>query len=262
MKLDQETIREAFRMHGEVYAVAKNWDTPYHIKCWGYGRAAFDSASLDDFERLYRELKNRWQVFRRANGEPWTPTEAFERLRSLPSDWRGRRLSQLTDDGLAGCWDIIDSIKDIKPMKSAPSVMAVSKFLHFWNPRLFVIVDDGVVMQWVFRHRWLKRPIEEMRERILTLLPHLHCPNAAPACDLLSYLAVVRWSADVIRANPNIAQLFVEHVQASANGAAIDLPLDTYEAAAMEWLLLGLVELLPQGVTTLPIVHGGQAASV
>lgn len=259
MQLDQETIRDAFRMHGEIYATAKNWNIPYHIKCWGHARAAFDGPSLHEFEHIYRELKNRWQVFRGANGEPWTPTEAFDRLRSLPSEWRDRRLSQFTDDSLAGCWNIIESIKEIKPMRHAPSVVAVSKFLHFWNPQLFVIVDDAFVWSWVFRHRWLKRPIQEMRERIRALLPEARCQDAAPACDLLSYVAVVRWSADVLRVNPDIVPLFAEHVRAYADTAVIGQPLDAYEAAAMEWLLLGLVELPPQGVTAAHGMSRGQS---
>ena len=69
------------------------------------------------------------------------------------------------------------------------------------------------------------------------------------ACDLLSYLAILRWSADVIRANSVIADCFAEHVKQHAGKAANDLPLAHYEAAAIEWLLLGLTELPPAGVS-------------
>ena len=238
-------------MRCAVYGVAKNGRIPYHLECWSHARAAFDGSSFGDFEHIYRELKNRWQVFRGASGEPWSPSQTFDHLRSLPPEWRDCRLSQLTDDGLAGCWEIIRSIVDIKPMRHAPSVVAISKFLHFWNPRLFVIVDDAFMWRWVFTHQWLKRPIREMRERIQVLLPQTRCPPASGACDLLSYLSIVRWSADVVRANPEIGLLFTEHVRGRANGATIDLSLDTYEAAAMEWLLLGLVEMPPEGVTIL-----------
>ena len=255
MRLEQATIRQAFRMHGEVYAAIKGWDIPYHIECWRHARAAFEQHSLDEFEHLYRELKNRWQVFRGAKGKPWTPREAFDRLHALPWEWRTRRLSRLTDDDLPACWNIIDSVKDIKPMRNAPSVVAVSKFLHFWNPQLFVIVDDAVVWNWVFRHRWLKRPVRRVRERIGPLLPDAGRSHAGPACDLLSYLAILRWSADVLRANPYITAFFVDHIRARASTPAIDLPLGTYEAAAVEWLLLGLVELPPQGVAVTATEH-------
>ncbi|MCH8151412.1 MAG: hypothetical protein IH830_03450 [Planctomycetes bacterium] len=248
MQLPQATIQDAFRMHGDVYAATKGWGIPYHIECWVRSKTAFDENSPADFKWLYFQLKNHWHVFRGAIGAPWEPKRIFDHLRSQNERLRNLRLSEMNDDDLADCWQIIESISDIKPMKYAPSVVAISKFLHFWNPRLFVIVDHAIIWSWVFAHRWLKRQIEETRARIESLLPDARCSDAAPACDLLSYLAVLSWSAHVVKGNPTIASAFTEHVRAHATDVPIELPIETYEAAAIEWLLLGLVELPPSGV--------------
>jgi len=153
----------------------------------------------------------------------------------------------VSDDNIAGCWDLINSVSDIKPMKGAPSVVAISKFLHFWNPRLFIIVDDAVMWVRVLSRSWLETPIKRERQRLRAVLPDATC-LPSESCDLLSYLAVLSWAARLVREHPAIPISFDGYIRSNADGCAASLPLGEYEGAAVEWLLLGLAELPPTGV--------------
>ena len=101
--------------------------------------------------------------------------------------------------------------------------------------------------QWVFQHDWLWQQVVAFAPSWLR--PKLAEP--AETCDLPRYLAILLWSSDVIRDNPAIIEHFVTYVRNHGGDAGCDLPLETYEAAAMEWLLLGLTELPPGGVSEL-----------
>ncbi|HED53172.1 MAG TPA: hypothetical protein ENJ00_03105 [Phycisphaerales bacterium] len=82
----------------------------------------------------------------------------------------------------------------------------------------------------------------------MDVLADPHCPKNNMSCDLLSYMAVLTWAGGVFRQNPAITPLFAEYVRGVEHDRPIDFPLDDYEAAAVEWLLLGLAELPPPGV--------------
>lgn len=248
MQLTRQIIEAAFQMHGQVYNDQKLWNIPYHVRCWERANAAFDQELPEEFEWIYVELKNHWQAFRNARSTPWTALRTFDQLRSLDHGWRHKPLHEFRDEDLPQCWRILDSMSGIKPLKYGPSVVAISKFLHFWNPRLFVIVDDAVIWKWVFAHRWLWRPVERMRDHIVEQIGQSRVASTYGACDLVSYLAILRWSADVIRLNPDVGPCFDAHLKQHCPDQTICLPLETYEAAAMEWLLLGLVEVPPPGV--------------
>lgn len=202
---------------------------------------------MSDFDWLYEQLRRYWLVFRRAGGDPWTSSQVFQALGSLDQRFRSIRLATLSDADIGGCWTILDAVKGIKPTK-APSVVAISKFLHFWNPRLFVIVDDAVMWQRVLSRSWVKPQIESERARLCSLLPDARCADADPSCDLLSYLAVLSWAAALVRANDALTQRFAEYVRAAGPHLDIRFPLDEYDAGAVEWVLLGLAEIPPPGV--------------
>jgi len=250
MHLTPELVRFAYARHGEIYNnQQREWRVPYHAQCWTRARRAFEEGSFDDFRWIYEELRRRWQVFRGAAGRRWSVEEAYRRLRELDQTWRRTSLSELDEANIEGCWQIVKAVENIKQNKYGPSVVAISKFLHFWNPGLFVIVDDAVVWRYVFEHSWVRAPMAHMRERLRAILPGQHPSQPDRACDLLSYVSILAWCAEVIRENPTIKTCFAEHVRTHAEGEAEGLPLEEYEAAAMEWLLLGLVEIPPEGVS-------------
>lgn len=94
--------------------------------------------------------------------------------------------------------------------------------------------------RWVFNHAWLTDQ-----------LPEIHNVSAFTGADdfrtsrLVWYLRLLQWASVLIKANPHIK---VATVSADAGGAHIPNDLETFEALAVEWFLLGLVELPPCGV--------------
>jgi len=249
MRLTTEAIRGAFAKHEELYNQRREWKISHHAECWARARRAFEENSFSDFRGLYNELRGYWKVFRGLRTAPWSAEETFRRLADLDQTWRRVTLGRLDDSNIDGCWRIIKAVEDIKRNKYGPSVVAISKFLHFWNPGLFVIVDDAVVWRFVFRHSWIRTPMTRVRERLRPILFGSQPQREDKACDLLSYTAILAWCGDVIRANPVIMTCFADHVRAHAEGKADGLPLEEYEAVAMEWLFLGLVETPPEGVS-------------
>jgi len=247
VRLNPTAIGRAYQAHRDVYARLRAWEIPDHVRCWSRAWSAFERGSRTDFEWIYDELRRRWQVFRGPVDQHWSVDETLDRIRGLDRRFGALRLSAFSDEDLDGCWRVINAMSGIKRTK-APSVVAISKFLHFWNPRLFVIVDDAIMWRYVLARLWLRGQIEAERARVIALLEDASCPPTESACDLLSYLAVLVWASRVVRLNSEITPLFTEYVRASGGNEPVDFPIETYDAAAMEWLLLGLAEVPPAGV--------------
>jgi len=243
MGLSRKAIKLAFHKHGLVYHNQKGWDIPYHLYCWEQANLAFEGGSFADFEWLYDELKRRWQAFRSARSRPWSARRTYNRLRELGDKWRHVTLRSVTDDDVPECWGILRSMVGLKPLKYGPSVVAISKVLHLWNPRLFVIVDNAAMWKRVFSQRRFKEPMLQTRHRVASLVNDADETVSYGACDLLSYIAILRWSADLVRCNPTITECFANHVGRHADDRPTGLPLESYDGAAVEWLLLGLAEM-------------------
>jgi hypothetical protein len=65
---------------------------------------------------------------------------------------------------------------------------------------------------------------------------------------LSKYLRVLAFASDFVKANGGILPEFARTVQKLAAGLAIPTDIETYEATAAEWCLIGLAEMPPQGV--------------
>jgi hypothetical protein len=128
--------------------------------------------------------------------------------------------------------------------------MAVSKFLHFWNPRLFVIVDAEVMRDLVFGHAWLSDGVAAARAKIAAELPDV-AAHELFAGELGTYLATLVWAGRLLGAHPGLMPAFVTQLEhdAKRNATRVHAAARQVQAAAVEWLLLGLVELPPAGVT-------------
>lgn len=247
MRFTTTTIGEAFRLHGEIYHTRRGWDIPYHIQCWQRAESAFERGSFEDFTWLYEQLRRYWQVFRRPAGAYWTPEQTFHHLRGIDNTWRERSLARVSDAELVNLRDVVRGLIGIKPTKAGASIVAISKFLHVFNPRCFMIVDDAIMWRWVLGHRWLREPIRRERDRIAPLLALRR--TAGDSCDVLSYLAVLSWCAQLVRANPAITTAFADHVRRHAPDEPFVPKLYAYDAAAVEWFLLGVVEIPPAGMS-------------
>jgi hypothetical protein len=200
-------------------------------------RAFGAQGNLHDFEIVYKELKGKWQVFRGGQGH-WTLEQTYSIIQRLPGELRYRSLSQLDANDLAEVWAAIQSVRDIKRLKDGPSLVAISKFLHFWNPRLFVIFDSDVVECWVFRRKWLGQELDT--EAVRTVLEQLGLEDDS---RLVKYLRVLVFAREFVEHNACVLKIFRNRYSARFNDT-----ICSYEALAVEWLLLGLVEIPPPGV--------------
>ena len=61
------------------------------------------------------------------------------------------------------------------------------------------------------------------------------------------YLDLLFWASALLRDNPAIRTAFAGQVREHAGGEELPSGLEDFEASAVEWLLLGLVELPPDG---------------
>lgn len=260
MTFDDETVTAAFEQHRLRYAQKQKgaWDIAYHVEMWQRARAAFDGPGcMKSFQGLHDELHSRWQISRRGKGNhqsQWTAQEIYSKLRKGTAAFASKRLSSLSIVDADCLWPLLQGLEGLKVNSSSgPSIMAVSKFLHFWNPRLFVIVDRGVIWNHVFGHWWLWDSFKVARKTTDTYLAEQKLFEAPQkrsdeVCDLSSYLAVLVWASQLLKANPKISRNFEEYVQRHAGGVPLPTDIEQYEAVAIEWFLLGLVEIPPPGV--------------
>lgn len=233
IKITEETIDSAFNCHAERY---QSWlaDPPALLALYkAADRAFLEQGSLGDFEIVYEELRGKWQVFRRGQGH-WSSEQTYNVLKDLPEDLKNCCLSELDKCKWRDIWNAIESLKDIKKLKKGPSLVAISKFLHFWNPRLFVIFDREVVENWVFGHKLLSDQLHsEMVDRVLEQL------QVTDDGRLTKYLRVLVFASNLVKENQHILLAFATRVHKD---------IRTYEAMAAERFLMGLVELPPAGV--------------
>lgn len=247
------TIDAAFDSFVEHYAKRKEraWEIASHLKMYRLREKAFSGAGdFGSFRDIYEELRRYWQALRPCPTGTWSAEKTFDVLRSLGQECRSKALSTLTAEDWPAVWRCIHEMRDLKPCKSGPSVVAISKFLHFWNPRLFMIVDVAMVEDRVLGHRWLRDQLPEM--------PLGQCEALFPGADqernasLVHYLRVLMWAGNLVKTNPHIREGFASTVKKLIGGDESLEDIEKLEAPAVEWFLLGLVELPPAGVDTQP----------
>jgi hypothetical protein len=203
-------------------------------------RAFGAGGRFDDFRVVYDGLR-KWKLFRAGRVE--APETVFEWLNAGDGNLRQRRLSALGPDDWGAAWDAIYRMRNVKPNMTGPSLMAISKFLHFWNPRLFVICDQEEVEGFVFGHQWLRTELKGVNVADLA-----DGAVVAPHPRLAQYLKVLAFASEFVRANQHILSGFAQTVRGIAGNAEVPADIETYEATAVEWCLIGLAEMMPSGV--------------
>ena len=247
IQISEETARLAY----ETFCTRRrDWVAPINAPAEGGGqlgmylaaaRAFGGHGGLNEFGKVYKGLR-KWKLFRRGQVKPveWV----FERLAGLAAGLRERRLSGLDTDDWARVCEVIWLLREVKDTEH-PSVMAISKFLHFWNPRLFVICDQAEVEGFVFGHHWLKAQLNAV-----DVDHYVGNAEVGQEAGLLRYVSVLALASEFVTAN-NILPEFGRAVRLLAPGAAIPADIDTYEATAVEWCLVGLAEMPPAGAELL-----------
>lgn len=257
MRLSEATIRAAFERHATRYGSERRWSTSYHVECWARAHRAFVGGSVSDFEWLYSELRSKWQVFRSRNWNPPSSARVLTVMKALPLNLQRCRLTDIADPSpsdFAEIWSAVLRAANLKTNQDGPSLVALSKFLHFWNPCLFVIADREVIRNWVFGHDWLRTQVKSVKAEFGTMKQPWALGMAANE-GISDYVALLVWAGRVLRSNPTVVQRFAEYVGCHCD-VPEQVPVVKYEAAAIEWLLLGLVELPPKGVQ----IEGGRAS--
>jgi hypothetical protein len=246
MVVAEATIDAAFDSFIKQYGTLKRkaWDIKVHVDMYVLSESAFaGDGQPDKFSTIYGNLDGYWQALRPRPRGTWDADTTYRNLRELNPDVRLKRLSALGTADWPGVWDCIYRMRNLKPNKSGASVVAISKFLHFWNPRLFVIVDVAMMANWVLGHRWLAAQLPKIED--LTPFPGAEEKRNAP---LVWYLTVLQWTSTLVQENPHILTAFTRTVAARVGQDKLPKGIDAFDAPAVEWFLLGLVELPPAGV--------------
>jgi hypothetical protein len=133
---------------------------PMKIDLYAASRLAFDPATpnaegLKAFEAIYGNLVSYWQVFRpHGTAESWTARQIFDAIKNEFSEFAWGSSATLPNFLNSGRHEMLMrglvKLDRIKPNNDYP-VMAVSKFLHFFNPALFPIYDTEVIWKKVFK---------------------------------------------------------------------------------------------------------------
>lgn len=143
------------------FATGTAWSVPMKMELYAESRKAFggggapEGDALAAFTKIYQNLKSYWQVFRSSKRiTPWTAERTFDEFRTRLdafSQSSGVTLRSFSDSGLQQ--ELIKALKPLKPLKPTTDypTMAVSKFLHFFNPKLFPIYDTAVIDNSVFK---------------------------------------------------------------------------------------------------------------
>ncbi len=226
-------IKEALKKYKDTKT--KKWLVSHKLDLYQAGNIAFDSSYSEDerkekFEEIYNDKG--WGVFRK--GERSTSGEIFDSLTKECSECSrkaGLTLANLKDgqdcDALIKC---LNKIKDIKTLKSGRvSTTAISKFLHFFNPKLFPLYNEKDIEKGV-----LKIFGKEWKD----FTPAVH--SESPYCGIRTYFRYILWANQIIRQNhKKIMGVFMEWVEEQV-GPKNDLDfLKDYYATAFEFIAIG-----------------------
>jgi hypothetical protein len=240
-----ETASQQRRALGE--AALERWlDPSGNFNLYEASQCAFDpSLSADEalryFEKIYNELKGPgWQVFRssRSGASRWSPQQVFETIkREFPEySWGGSvNLSNFQQSGESQHLESsLAKMQGIKQKQGYPH-MAVSKFLHFYNPSLFPIYDRKVIWEKVF-----SRFKDDFRDFCQNeSIPYAEAINDDTAAFLLYYM---RWAGSLLSAaHGTFMQTFVEWLEMQPGIELRQRQFDaaTLYATAFEFTVIG-----------------------
>lgn len=224
------------------FAAAHHWSVTDKIQLYQRCVEAFDPHLASDqqhqqLEIVYTELRKHWQIFRGAKNY-WSASQVQHALTMLPVQCSRRGTLTLPDitptahaETLLQCIEIMEGVKSL-PTHRTP-IMAISKFLHLYNPRLFLIFDNAVIAQSVlpaFRTEW-----QSFTNPVLDL------PTSIEARNYLKYLF---WAASLIQEKKEeIASAFTQWLteQMLFEGASETPPAESREwyATAFECVAIG-----------------------
>ncbi|MHB9130423.1 MAG: hypothetical protein ACYDBB_04940 [Armatimonadota bacterium] len=220
-----------YRLCGEAF----NHELPYNVR-------------FQHFESIYNELLSKWHIFR--NAVSYQPAkQVYDALAALPESCR--RESALTlasyrpDLHIGLLQQCIEDLYEVKRLKRRPtSIMAISKFLHLYNPRLFPVFDGEVVRETVlrsFRAEWLA---------------FHEAPRTADLyVDVRDYLKYIAWANSVLQQRDSeFMSCFANWLSMQLTHERSDEPLppncQDWFAPAFEFMAVGAMYAEKQGTET------------
>jgi hypothetical protein len=226
---------------------ARGWWVSEKVRLYAAAAVAFDHGHPDEerFRDIYDTLRAYWQLFR--NGKGWSAGRTFAILNSAPCRACGMDRLDLpaltTGEALRSVWDCLAVMSGVKALpRGNVSAMAVSKFLHFFNPRLFPIYDRAVVMNQAFPR--FRASINASRDRWRAHLAPYESDRLYKR-GLGTYLHYLLWAADCVQAANTdatmrvFARRFRQMAHAETQEVHCPADIDTYYATAFEFAMVG-----------------------
>jgi hypothetical protein len=250
IKVSNQTIIAAFRVL-ESHARYSRWlrTFPGTLGLYASAEKAFSArnGNIKCFQPIYDSLRGQSQAFRGVETH-WDARKIYSELMHLDGDLRVLSLSRVEAEHWPRVWGSVSAMRQIKETRNGPSLVALSKFLHFWNPRLFVIFDAAVMEGYVCRHMWLACELsQDDRVRELCRVPKRENDGFE---RLVTYMRFLMFASGFAQRNPHVVTAFAQMARRQAGNTEFANSVNDYEAVAVEWCLQGLVELCPAGVKT------------
>jgi len=244
-QFSNKTIHRAFEVFQHIFS--QGWQLEHKNELYRSADRAFSNGgNEDEFEKVYNELIRTWGFGRK--GQLISAFKAFSMLAGLPRHlgqrFKRKRLSTFTPTDIPDLAELLRIVAHVKKLKKDPSLMAISKLLHFWNPRFFVIFDQKIMENFVFEHEWLKTSFERYNKEVTKRIANERLtPRLSKAFS--RYIATLWVCSDCLKSNPAIAECFFENCCQRIEQANPVRDLGNYEALAVEWFLEGAVHLPP-----------------
>jgi hypothetical protein len=239
--IPKQSVTKAFDDYREFRNGIRGWDKKEDgtLEMYKNAKDAFNNKNPQSFKQVYDALLSKWGV--RRGGKLKDSDSVFDIMsNNLDECLRNRSLSELTPKD----WPIIRGsilqMQDVKPLEDGISIMAISKFLHFWNAKLFVICDRTVMEQFVFGHKWLMKQRDSMDIG--------QYPDKTKDKDdkqVSNYLKLLSLSSNLIKSNRSICGEFARTIREISTESQVANDIETYEARAIEWFFIGLAESRP-----------------
>ncbi|MGA3315453.1 MAG: hypothetical protein ABSC64_03330 [Candidatus Korobacteraceae bacterium] len=225
---------------------------PRELDLYDASQYAFDPSSSEGeafrhFTKIYYELASpHWGVFRPCSpADCWPPQKIFETIKREFSEFSRSGTVNLLNFSKSGTGLRLQSclakMQGIKPKRGYP-IMTVSKFLHFYNPGLFPIYDNGViwdeVMNGVFKYDF-----REFRDRE-KIPDSIAGSNAEDTAAFLRYYMI--WASSLLSvAHRAFMQVFSDWL---AKQPGTELPKRRFDptrlyARAFEYTAIGAANL-------------------
>lgn len=222
------------------------WSIVEKNKMYKNAKKAFKVSSINEksreaFNDLFEALKDHFKIFRNCLKHSQRE-EIYEILYEHCNQYsinESISLVNLKEDEVKPICSCIRKLKKIKKLKSEKTpIMAISKFLHFYNPKLFPMYDTTYVnnrLLSIFRDNW---------KDFITRFNLSNCQKEDS--EFKKYIQYIYWAHSVFDniKNPNdIMEYFSKKIEQEIPKEEKKLDFTQYFALAFEFISLGACEL-------------------